>query len=113
MLLTGKRNDFYALIPHGWQQNTNRFLGVLTPALFSFLADFLRLSCSKVLGHLCHFAEVQIVLTIHGAIFRTVRRGVVSRLAADDMTCVCRNDAVSFQVFQSMVQKWIDMGIFR
>lgn len=81
--------------------------------MFSFLADHLRMSGSKVCEHLSRIVEVKIDLTAVVVFLRTVRHGVLSRLKPDDMTRVCGEDSVPIRVSHGMVRKWFDMDIFR
>lgn len=59
------------------------------------------MSDSKVLEHVGHIAEIEIEWTIFGMLVRTVRHGVVSRPALDDITRVCDEDRVLFLIFPS------------
>lgn len=67
---------------------------------------------SKVREHLSHIAKVDIALTTLGAFLRTVRDGVVSRLAPDDMTCVGGEGGVLIRVSQEMIRKRFEMGMY-
>lgn len=60
--------------------------------MYSYLVDHFRMSNSKVRERLGCIAEVEIELTTLGAFLWTVRHGLVSRLAPDEMTRVCGDD---------------------
>lgn len=62
--------------------------------------------------HLSRIAEVEIEWTTLDAFLGMVCQKVVGHLASDDMTRVCGVGSVLIRVFQEMVRKWFDMGIF-
>lgn len=69
-----------------------------TPYLFSYFADHLHMCCSKVRVYLARIAEVKTAYTTLGAYLRTVHRGELSRLVAEDITRVCGKDGFFIRV---------------
>lgn len=73
-LRPSERNDFNTTLPHGWDHEPNRSLGVPTPVMYSYLADHLRMSGSKVRDHLSSIAEIMFEFMTLGAFPRTDRQ---------------------------------------
>lgn len=67
VLPPGERDEFYIPVPHEWDYETNHRLAVSTHVMFSYIADHLRMSGSKVLEHLCRNAGVESAMTTLGS----------------------------------------------
>lgn len=83
-----ERNDFDFPVPNGSDCKLNRAPGVLTPVMFSYIADHLWISGSRVCEHLGAVAEVEIELTNLIASLGTKRHGFFNSFAAFVTTCV-------------------------
>lgn len=94
VLVPSEKNNFYTLVPNSWNRISNFAFGVLTPVIFSYLANHLSISCTSACGDLCHMVEVEIELTTLGLFLQTVCHGVVPHSATDDMTRVCCNNII-------------------
>lgn len=81
--------------------------------MFSYVAVGLRMSGLKVPEHLGRISIIKIEVMTLVAFLQTFRYGVISRLALDDMTCVCCEVCVLVWVAQGTVRKWFEVGIFR
>lgn len=53
--------------------------------MLSYLADLLCLSVSRIWEYLRRIAEIEIDVTTLGVLLRTVRLGLISRIALEDM----------------------------
>lgn len=103
VLLTSERNNFFTPVPHDWDLESVRALGVQTLVIFSYLADHLLLSGLRVCEHFGRTVEEGIELMPLAAISGIVRQGVVNRFATYLALCVCGNDGVFIHYSQAMV----------
>lgn len=76
----GERDKFCTQIPHGLGYETNRFLAVLTPVMFLYLADHLCVPGSKVREHLGRIGEIEIEVKTLGAFLQTIHYGMIHQL---------------------------------
>lgn len=112
-LLSSERQKFHTPVPHGWEYESNRCLGVPTVVMFSYFAHHLCMSVLRFRERSTRIAEVKFDVMKFGASLQTVRHGLISRFAPDDMTRVCGKCVVFIHVVQKIIQKGFEMGIFR
>lgn len=81
--------------------------------IFSYLADHLRLFCTKVRTHMRRMAEVVMKLITLGMFMRIVCHGAVSQLASEDLARTGGNNGVLLCVSQDIIRQEFAVGIFR